>query len=93
MTKETPEEIADAIINEYAFEAGQTIVLPTKICRQGLIMAARSAQVRGEELEDWALRVRPFLASDKQNDWSEELAELAEILGETEPEPLDDIAH
>ena len=32
-------------------------------------------------LIDWALRIAESLATDKSNDWSEELAELDQILG------------
>ena len=32
-------------------------------------------------LIDWALRIAESLADDKSNDWSEELAELDQIIG------------
>lgn len=32
-------------------------------------------------LIDWVLRIAESLATDKSNDWSEELAELDQILG------------
>ena len=34
-----------------------------------------------ENLMEWAARVSDFMATDKNNDWSEELNELNEILG------------
>lgn len=33
-----------------------------------------------ENLTAWALKVSDFMATDKSNDWSEELDELNEIL-------------
>lgn len=32
-------------------------------------------------LVDWAIRVSEFMATDKSNDWSEEVEELDKILG------------
>lgn len=34
------------------------------------------------DLIDWAIRVSEFMATDKSNDWSEELAELDKIFEE-----------
>lgn len=96
MTIKTPEQIAAEV-----FKASNWFQVEDRHEFMDAVVAAIEAdraQRRDalDALHDWAVNVSCFMAEDKSNDWSEELAELAEIereyglVDDEEPEPTSD---
>ena len=82
----TAEQISEEIYAEYE-NARDNIILTPEGYKLDLIRAIKADRAQCEhpmsdpliELREWASTVSQFMAEDKSNDWSEEIAQLQVI--------------